>query len=52
MAWNVQREIPNFWAYADKFVLQDAMFEPVDSYSPALTSVHGFRMVRQMLESR
>ena len=33
MAWNDQREIPNYWSYADNFVLQDAMFEPVASYS-------------------
>jgi phospholipase C len=25
--------IPNYWAYADRFVLQDAMFAPVDSWS-------------------
>jgi len=33
VAWNDQREIPNYWAYAKNFVLQDAMFEPVNSYS-------------------
>jgi phospholipase C len=26
-------EIPNYWAYADSFVLQDRMFEPVGSWS-------------------
>ena len=33
IAWNDAREIPNYWAYAGNFVLQDAMFEPVQSYS-------------------
>jgi phospholipase C len=28
-----RREIPNYWKYADRFVLQDHMFEPVRSYS-------------------
>ncbi len=27
------REIPNYWTYAQNFVLQDRMFEPVLSYS-------------------
>ena len=27
------REIPNYWAYASNFVLQDRMFEPNDSWS-------------------
>jgi len=29
------RDIPNYWAYAKDFVLQDHMFEPVDSWSYA-----------------
>jgi phospholipase C len=33
MGWNDKREIPNYWAYARNFVLQDAMFESVQSYS-------------------
>src|SRR5207237_6149157 len=28
-----QREIPNYWAYAKQFVLQDRMFEPNASWS-------------------
>jgi phospholipase C len=28
-----RREIPNYWAYARHFVLQDHMFEPTDSWS-------------------
>src|SRR5581483_1547704 len=27
------RDIPNYWAYASQFVLQDHMFEPTDSWS-------------------
>ncbi len=33
MGWHDAREIPNYWAYAKTFVLQDHMFEPVASWS-------------------
>jgi phospholipase C len=33
MGWHDAREIPNYWAYARNFVLQDHMFEPVRSWS-------------------
>jgi phospholipase C len=33
MGYHDSREIPNYWAYARNFVLQDHMFEPVDSWS-------------------
>jgi phospholipase C len=33
MGWHDAREIPNYWAYAHNFVLQDAMFEPNASWS-------------------
>jgi phospholipase C len=33
MGWHDAREIPNYWTYAQQFVLQDHMFEPVRSYS-------------------
>ncbi|HEY2159963.1 MAG TPA: alkaline phosphatase family protein [Solirubrobacteraceae bacterium] len=33
MGYHDQREIPNYWAYARNFVLQDHMFEPVASWS-------------------
>jgi phospholipase C len=33
MGYHDQREIPNYWAYAKNFVLQDRMFEPVISWS-------------------
>jgi len=35
LAYFDRREIPNYWTYADEFVLQDGMFESVDSYSLA-----------------
>jgi phospholipase C len=33
MGWHDAREIPNYWAYAQNFVLQDMMFEPNASWS-------------------
>ena len=33
MGYHDQREIPNYWAYATNFVLQDHMFEPNASWS-------------------
>jgi phospholipase C len=33
MGYHDRREIPNYWSYADNFVLQDHMFEPIDSWS-------------------
>ncbi len=33
MGYHDRREIPNYWKYADEFVLQDRMFEPVASWS-------------------
>jgi phospholipase C len=33
MGYHDAREIPNYWEYAKHFVLQDAMFEPVASWS-------------------
>ena len=33
MGYHDQREIPNYWAYAQTFVLQDHMFEPNASWS-------------------
>jgi len=33
MGFHDQREIPNYWAYAKNFVLQDHMFEPNASWS-------------------
>jgi phospholipase C len=33
MGYHDQNEIPNYWAYARNFVLQDHMFEPVASWS-------------------
>jgi phospholipase C len=33
MGYHDAREIPNYWTYADEFVLQDHMFEPNASWS-------------------
>jgi phospholipase C len=33
MGYHTAREIPNYWAYAKNFVLQDHMFEPDSSWS-------------------
>ncbi|WP_428395258.1 phospholipase C [Lichenicoccus sp.] len=33
MGYHVASDIPNYWAYAREFVLQDHMFEPVASWS-------------------
>lgn len=33
MGWHDWREIPNYWAYARNYVLQDKMFEPTNSWS-------------------
>jgi phospholipase C len=33
MGYHVQSDIPNYWTYAEDFVLQDHMFEPTDSWS-------------------
>jgi phospholipase C len=33
MGWHDAREIPNYWTYANDFVLQDQMFEPTTSWS-------------------
>ena len=33
VGWHDAREIPNYWTYAEQFVLQDRMFEGVRSWS-------------------
>jgi phospholipase C len=33
MGFHTAREIPNYWAYAEHFLLQDRMFAPVDSWT-------------------
>ncbi|MDX6524454.1 MAG: hypothetical protein QOI17_1967 [Gaiellales bacterium] len=35
MGYHTAREIPNYWAYAKQFVLQDRMFEPTLGWSVA-----------------
>jgi len=33
MSYMTRENIPNYWAYADSFVLQDAMFAPTDGWT-------------------
>jgi phospholipase C len=33
MGYHTESDLPNYWAYARNFVLQDRMFEPVQSWS-------------------
>jgi phospholipase C len=33
MSYHTRKEIPNYWSYADHFVLQDRMFAPLDSWT-------------------
>src|SRR5579883_2340762 len=33
MGYHTAADLPNYWAYARNFVLQDHMFEPVNAYS-------------------
>ena len=33
MSYHTAKEIPNYWRYAKKFVLQDRMFAPADSWT-------------------
>jgi phospholipase C len=33
MAYHTAREIPNYWRYAEEYVLHDHMFAPVDSWT-------------------
>jgi phospholipase C len=33
MGYHTQQDIPNYWSYAQNFVLQDRMFEPVAGWS-------------------
>jgi len=33
MGFHTRAEIPNYWAYADHFVLQDRLFAPADSWT-------------------
>ena len=33
MGYHTESDIPNYWAYARNFVLQDRMFEPIGSWS-------------------
>ena len=41
MGYHTASEIPNYWAYAKHFVLQDHMFAPESLVDPSLTPVPG-----------
>ena len=45
MGYHDAREIPNYWTYAQDFVLQDHMFEPDASWSLPAAPVRGLGMV-------
>ena len=45
MGYHTQRELPNYWKYAQNFVLLDNLFEPVGSYHSPSTPVYGVWMV-------
>ncbi len=52
MGYHDWREIPNYWAYARHFVLQDHMFEPDSSWSAARPPLHGLRVVGPLQQAR
>ena len=45
MGYHDAREIPNYWKYAEDFVLQDHMFEPNSSWSLPAASLRSLRVV-------
>ena len=52
MGYHDWHEIPNYWDYARNFVLQDHMFEAVNSWSLPGPSLDGVRLVGALLEAR
>ena len=52
MGYHTGADIPNYWAYARDFVLQDHMFQSDASLEPALTPVHGVRVVGALRRPR
>ena len=52
MGYHDAREIPNYWAYAENYVLQDHMFEPNASWSLPAAPVHGLRVVGVLHRTR
>ncbi len=45
MGFHTASEIPNYWAYAEHFLLQDRMFAPTDSWTLPSHLYPGLRMV-------
>ena len=52
MGYHDAREIPNYWTYAQNFVLHDHMFEPTSFVESPGASFYGFGMVGEMHQSR
>ena len=52
MGYHDAREIPNYWAYARHFVLQDHMFQPDTSWSLPGPPLHGLRLVGEVRAAR
>ena len=52
MGYHDAREIPNYWTYAQNFVLQDNMFESAAFVEPARASLPGLRVVCRLPERR
>ena len=50
MGYHDAREIPNYWAWAKSFVLQDHLFESDTSWSLPGAPVHGLRLVGALRE--
>ena len=50
MGYHDAREIPNYWAWARAFVLQDHLFESDTLVEPARAPLHGLRVVGALLE--
>ena len=52
MGYHTADEIPNYWAYAQRYTLQDRMFAPSDSWTLARAPVPGVGMVRDVSQLR
>jgi phospholipase C len=52
MGYHDSRDIPNYWAYARSFVLQDHMFEPVGGIQPPVSPLYGLGLVGGVLKGQ
>ena len=48
MGYHTAQEIPNYWAYAKQFLLQDRMFAPADSCTLPVAPLPGVGVVRDV----